>query len=414
MRTDNIFDYLESENTINNSSIIEDTGVRTDNVLRLVKEKLDEENGKENVIPIHGKAKTARIIAAVIAAAIAVTAVTAQALGSFKDTFGDFLIGESPDGIYSGDNLSIESETSNIEFLGIAGDINTAAAAMRITKPDGSDFVDDIENTWISSSSSSDGQSTFNGNIIGEITYTRSKWSELTERDYVVSWFGFYFEDTSAISAYILSNGDEGGIKGETMTAEISGLSAYTCKEILYDFSENYDKNEYMEDFNENLIALVQEYGFEENDGKRLMINPETKDIVLAEETPLDIEFKLSVTMNYKTSSRTVDAGSISELCSYWTAGTLDIQPFTIILNAEMESSDSQSESGYYPEELKLTLSDESSVTAYLQRTKDTDSKKTVTYRYYNDNGNGSRLRPITIDPDSVVSVEADGVIIYE
>ena len=34
--------------------------------------------------------------------------------------------------------------------------------------------------------------------------------------------------------------------------------------------------------------------------GVRLAINPETKDIVLAKETKLDVDLKLSVKMNYK------------------------------------------------------------------------------------------------------------------
>ena len=421
MKADNIFDYLESENTIGNGSVIEKTGVKTDNVMKLVKERLEEENSGGKIKPLRKKGRTAKVFATLLAAAITLTAVTAQALGGFKDAFGDFFIGESPDGIYEGDNLSIESETSNIEFLGIAGDKNTACVSLKIKENDGSDYIDNIENTWISSSSSSMEENyTFYHDIVGNTSFSRSVWSELTEREPIASCFGFYFEDTSTINAYILLNGDEGGIKGETMTAEISNLSAYTCKEVLYDFSEHYEENSdgescyTMEDFNKNLIEIVKIYGFEENDGKRLMVNPETKDIVLAEEMPIDVEFSLSVQMNYKTSSVTLETQNLSELFSNWSSGKITVQPFTMILNANISDSKSDTSAARFPDEINITLNDGNTVTAYYQNVTNDDSKYIVTYRYYNDKGDGSRFMPTAINPQSVVSIESNSVIIYE
>lgn len=423
MKTNNIFDYLEGEGTINNDSIIENTGVNTENVLNIVKRKLTAEDGRGKIKPIR---KTARRVFTILAAAVVATAVTAQAMGSFKDVFGDFLIGESPDGIYSGDNLSIESETSNVEFLGIAGDTNTAVASMRVKKNDGSAYIDDIENTWISSSASGEVDNTFYGDIIGEeIRFTRSTWSEVTDRDPILSCFGLYFEDNSTINAYILSDANEGGIKGETMTAEIGGLSAYTCKEILYDFSEHYNENTddegyySNENFYEKLVELVKEYGTNEKDGKRLMVNPETKDIVLAEETPLDVEFKLSVKMNYRTSSRKLDAENLSGIYSESCTATLNIQPFTLSFEVDTAENKIATPSDpslrpRFPDSLEITLDDGSIITGYWQSTTNVnDDAYTMIYRYYNNKRDGSRFFPISINPNSVISVEANDVKIY-
>lgn len=310
--------------------------------------------------------------------------------------------------------------------MGIAGDTNTAVAAMRVTKKDGSPYVSDTENTWIAfSTSEEEEKNALNGGTVGEeISFTRSAWSELTDRDPIFSCFGLYFEDNATINAYILSDGDDGGIKGETMTAELSNLSAYTCKEILYDFSEHYaentdDEGYYSnEDFNENLVELAGEYGTDEKDGTRLMINPETKDIVLAEEIPLDVEFKLSVKMNYRTSSRELNAENLSDYSSDWNTGTLNIQPFTINLKVNTEENNANTLSEPYlnpnsPNSLKITLDDGSTVTGYIQNVTTEDNVCTMMYRYYNNNGDGSRFMPIAINPNSVISVEADGVKIY-
>ena len=56
------------------------------------------------------------------------------------------------DGVYSGGNVSVSSADGyKTEFLGIAGDHHSVAAAVNITKADGSDFVDpdNVEFTYI-------------------------------------------------------------------------------------------------------------------------------------------------------------------------------------------------------------------------------------------------------------------------
>ena len=409
----NIFDYVTKEATIADSTILENTGVSTENVLRIVHEKLlNDTNSK--VIPMKSRRKTALRAAAFVAAAVLAITATAQAMGAFKDAFGGFFVGESPDGIYSGDNVVTESEHSNIEFLGIAGDKTTAAAAMRITKQDGSPYIDSTENTWIASSTSDD-NTLQSGTIDADISYTTSVWSDITNRYPVYSEFGLYFEDNSTINAYIYSTSEDGGIVGETMTAKLTDISAYTVKEVLYDYSEHADENIDEEgfyintDFNKALIEFSQKYGYEEHDGVILAINPETKDIVLAKETELDVDLSLSVKMNYKFSSRTVTANNLSSFGSDADTGTIYITPFSLSILADKTNTTYTTAHFNAPVSLIITLKDGSTVAAFNQAGVAGEEK----YRFFTDNGDGSRHMPVSISPNDVTSVEADGIVIF-
>ena len=116
------------------------------------------------------------------------------------------------------------------------------------------------------------------------------------------------------------------------------------------------------------------------------MVHPQSRDIVLAHETPLDISFSLSVNMNYKNS-------------------TVKYQMKDIFASTEVKDPD--------PESLIFTLEDGTTVTGYIGY-RDWDSKKlTVTYTFLNDNGDGSRLHPVAIDPNKIVSIETGIYNVY-
>lgn len=145
MTTNNIFDLLDTEPTIAENTFITDTGVSTERITQLVKEAINMNNNK--VIPMKKNSKKAFRLTAVIAAAITASIVTASAMGSFNQVFGSLFTGESSDGIYADSDISIESDNTNIEFMGIAGDKYMAAASMKLTRSSGEKYVDDINDT---------------------------------------------------------------------------------------------------------------------------------------------------------------------------------------------------------------------------------------------------------------------------
>ena len=115
MKTTNIFDMLDTEPTVTDNTVIIDTGVNTQKVTQLVKEAITMDNSK--VIPMKKKSKTAFRLTALIAAVIAASIVTASAMGGFHQVFGSLFAGESSDGIYSGSDIVVESNTTNVDFF---------------------------------------------------------------------------------------------------------------------------------------------------------------------------------------------------------------------------------------------------------------------------------------------------------
>ncbi len=454
MKTTNIFDMLDTEPTVTDNTVIIDTGVNTQKVTQLVKEAITMDNSK--VIPMKKKSKTAFRLTALIAAVIAASIVTASAMGGFHQVFGSLFAGESSDGIYSGSDIVVESNTTNVDFLGIAGDEYMAAASMKLNRPDGEKFIDNIENTWISASS--DPQAEHPAYVFGyipdDIYYTCPKWfsakypTEMqgNQRTDVHSTFGFYFDDCSTISGYIFSTTSYGAIKGETLTASVDSLSAYTAEEILYDYSEHIADNtdEYgfvtNPDFYKTIRALLNDSENVQKDGLLIMVNPETHDIVLAKETPLDISFSLSVKMNYKNSSNIYKLSNLAQSCKSWqngAEGKATVTPFNMILDVDVPDpvvmtydtaidelrgstgllaySEAMDE---YPDELKVTLANGETVWAYEEGyVGDTfwnNNKYQVIFQFYTqDTGDGTRIHPIAINPDDISTIEARDTVIY-
>ena len=67
---------------------------------------------------------------------------------------------------------------------------------------------------------------------------------------------------------------------------------------------------------------------------------------------------------------------------------------------------------------LRAALEDGTTVTAFDEgRTADagtTETQFTILYQFFTDNGDGSRMHPIAIDPNKIVKIEAGGVAVYE
>lgn len=459
MKTENIFDKLENESTISDSTLIENTGVSTERVLDMVKQEIGS-TGK--VIHFGKKRRTAIKITALIAAVLTASVITASALDGFNSAFGSLFAGDSPDGLYSGGDLEIESnENTSVEFLGIAGDDYIVASAMKLRNNDGTAYIaeEDVENSWIAPASTDNTADYLFGAFPDTIEYTTPTWFKIKnsffvndegKRDDVISTFGFYFDDSSTISAYIYSSSSLGAFKGETLTASADSFSVYTIEKVVYDYSEHLEENyidEYgfkmSKDFNEALTHELQTFGTGEKDGVRIMVHPETNDIVLARESPLDISFSISVKMNYKNSSVKLDMKDLDKCFDKWSAGasgSMTVTPFnasfSVKLDEEMvhtydepgdvisgwedfvEYVDYMEDTATNPEMLTFTLEDGTIVTAYdeglLGYGDASKTNFTVLYQFFNYNGDGSRLHPIAIDPNKIASVEANGTVIYE
>ena len=130
--------------------------------------------------------------------------------------------------------------------------------------------------------------------------------------------------------------------------------------------------------------------------------------VVLSNETPLDVDIRLSVKMSYDSSTRTVTAKNLSEFYPYFDEGKIYIQPFTMTIHSKhFNNNIDSSEDVDIPSNITITLDDGSTVNGCYQTV---IGSHDLMYRYYTDHMDGTRFRPIAIDPESVVSITANGV----
>ena len=391
-----------------------------------------------------------------VATSVALTAALAVSIGVCHISFDrvtiepeDLMVEDSANGIYSGEELSIESTENNVEFIGMSGDKNYVDIAMKLTKKDGSPFVDDIKNTWISTSSENDLIGWRYGYAYTDIHFTCPKWlktrygnlykdmsGSLEDRDDIHSSVDFIFEDTSTISACVFANSILGGLKGETMMLTANDLSAFTVEKILCEHSEYENDEDYEE---HGLNKLVEEYKKEETEGYAVMIHPDTWDIVLCRETPINVDFALSVKLTYKTDQLKLEAANVEKCVDGWGGGSegeFGVTPFSmkfsyspVIQETEDEPKfnmwggnverimdklmeDVQSEAPLPPEKMTVELNDGSRITAKSDYNYFNVDENTEQYRFYRETEAGS-LCPVIILPEDIVKIEANGAELY-
>ncbi len=263
MKTRNIYDHLDKDFTeIDEKSVIGETGVDTGNVKKLFNEKLSAQNNgnkKASVkIKRRGKKRGILIAAAVAASVLVFGTVGAGAAGSFDMVFGENFAGDKVDGVYSGGNVSVSSADGyKTEFLGIAGDYHSVAAAVNITKADGSAFVsgDDIKYTYIyddpygiigeedekkfrdASVSAAQGES--------KVTVNQSLWNKMTNSKVPVEegLRGYYLTSPDKIKLVMKYDDPEYSLVGQKLTFMSKNLYIYNVTEEIAScyIDEGYD-----------------------------------------------------------------------------------------------------------------------------------------------------------------------------
>ena len=264
MKTKNIYDHLDKDiGQVDEKTIIGDPDVNTDNVKKLFREKLNaqENSGKTSSRKIkrRGKKRTILIAAAVAASMVVFGAVGAGAAGSFDSVFGENFAGDKVDGVYSGGNVSVSSADGyKTEFLGIAGDYHSVAAAVNITKADGSAFVsgDNIRYTYIldtpygiigekdeeefreAAISAAQGES--------KVTVNQSLWNKVTNNSKAPAedgLRGYYLTSPDKIKFVMKYDDPEYSLVGQKLTFNTKNLYIYNVTEEIAScrIDEGYD-----------------------------------------------------------------------------------------------------------------------------------------------------------------------------
>ncbi len=446
METNNIFDHMERDiDDLSEQTIIEDTGVNTENVRVIFMKKVNADK-TTTAAKKHNKKKVLIVLAAAVAATLAVGTVTAGAMGSFNSVFGEHFAGEKVNGIYSGGNIHIETDPLyEAELLGVAGDRYDAVAAVSFKRADGKNFADTTDGYYVEPiciNSANDGV------IISddkeEYGVKLTAFQELQHR----------FEGVNineyAFSSYKLTSPDT--IKGiyniKRDTYELTGQKmevAVTNLYLMHDvsdidtldivFSENgideleLDKNraaveqkikEASQSLGENQI-VHRTVECKENENGTLVV---TMKFTVTDYEKLNVQLKGSWNLNYKPNE--IKKEAVEDTFSYQgvdyqvsdiEAGAFDTRITLNITNGAV-SSDNQNaeyadswESGIASQEMKVTLTNGEVLEGftsfpYAANGSGSENQVVVSMMYVRDND------WISVNPEEVVSIEFAGNVI--
>ena len=403
-----VFDSMESDfSDIREETIIENTGVDTERVVKTVMEAAKAKKirrfTKKGIIGI----------AAAVAAAIVIGTVSVGASGGFNKAFGNWFAGEPKYGLFAGSNVSKKSDKLDIEFQGIAGDDTLVGAVMEIKNKDGSAFIE-----------KNDGNYLIYGSNDVDVTLAPllSLFPNPNDNRSGSVWYDFKDENTIQATAFYQDFG--GHIKGERMTVKESELWVVHLDEAVGAYPDNYDelREKYKDRLGENkLIWQYSESG-----------NYEDTVYYLATEKTVPFEFETGVTLNYKTASRAIDDLNGKEFSMNDVTVTIDnirAQSFMMLVDATISAIqypedplwnnpdlDADSEAMHdYTEKLQslgfiidfeITLKDGSKVTTeadsrWMNSSNVSETKDRIQCLYEKDGVHAA------IDPDDIVSVTA-------
>ena len=423
MKTNNMFDKLDREAEIDINTVYAETGVKTENVVELFREKASVKASK----PARKTGRVFVILAAATAAALALGAVTVTAKPAVDEAFAEYFAGNSIEGVYSGSNVKAASDKVNVEFLGVAGDDRTALSLVRFSAKDGSRLCSDL----------------------GEGTFFRYKLgSEKNEGFYArrSAWITDVFKnnDTGAVAEDFTLK-DDGTVilsmryttadstpKGDTIEAGCDTITAVHPVKTVYTLSEDEivyyaDRNIISDGSDELYKTLNEKYGSELKDGQELCISKDGRNIVIADVRDIALDFTLSAKLDYKTCEsvdlKTGKSESLSVSGADWRITELTARSYSMTLKARSwdasavvkESASGQAEEPDVFSELDVTLKNGRKLKARIcdignqggSSTDGTYCEVAREYSYYEGNGT------VIIDPAQISSVIAEGTVIF-
>ena len=402
-----VFDSMESDfSDIKEETIIENTGVDTERVVKAVMEataaKKIRRFTKRGIIGL----------AAAVAAAVVISTVSVGAAGGFNKAFGNWFAGQPKYGLFAGSNVSVKSDKLDIDFQGIAGEDNFIGAVMDIKSKDGSAFIDKNDGNYLIYGSN-------------DVDVTLAPLAALfynpNDNRSGSTWYNFKDENTIQATAFYQDFG--GHLKGERMTIKENELYILHLDEAVGTYTDEYDdlmakyKNKLGKD--QTIFEYSKSGAYEDNI------------YYIVTEKKVPFEFELGVTLNYKTYSRTINdlngkqfsmndvTMTINNICAksfgLEVDATVSAIPFpempeldgtdpadSIALHNYQEKIDSLG----FIIEFDITMKDGSKVTAQadsrlLPSRSDRESKDLMQCNYEKDGVHAA------IDPDDIVSITA-------
>lgn len=239
-------------------------------------------------------------------AAFAVLGTTAAATGTLNPVFGQMMANEISDGTYSGGNVTVNSDTLNVDFEGVGGDEHNVIATMTVTKKDGTAFAEGTDKLlYAGDKVRYDFEEDMN------VTVSRPLIAQITNSDYCDTngFVDYTFEDDYTLKVTVTYSDDDRNLIGETMNIKADGLYLFTSDKVMYTSAEwqahMADENDPF--WNDGLSIwekAEKEYG-DLAENQAAMLDFDTSDggfgnVVIASWEKIDLNYDLSVKLNYK------------------------------------------------------------------------------------------------------------------
>ncbi len=306
-----------------------------------------------------------------IAAAIGISAigVGVVASGSFKNVFNGFMGGDTPDGIGTGSDFSVSCENNNVELNGLCGNGTSVYAVYTIEKKDGTDFVKDYKNTitayerniyeTIPDADGPEMNPTYYY-MDDKKAIWATKGGLLTgteELPAVSGTFEYRFESNSELKVFANCHSLTDDLKGNTLHLRDFTINAYTPVEYIYrspnvtkdgkemcsdiieglkkeypDLYKSFDSmhryfnsektasgegGEFPEKETEEAYEFIrkirQAYKPLLKENQVIMMDEIFKGFMICEKNVLDLNYEISVRMDYNTTTRSFDIDSSKE-----------------------------------------------------------------------------------------------------
>lgn len=365
-----------------------------------------------------------KVITAIITAVstAAVLGTTVFAAGSAAPVFGEMFAGETADGMYAGGSVQVSSEYAQIDFKGVVGDKNTAYAVVNISNKDGSVIAEDINNSFVVPVFSDEGKA-------AEVTCTRSAMDELSNKLFYHPASGdgdveYTLEDASTIRATVNYNDDEFNIIGQTLTVNDDKLNVYHIDQVIYTldewmniFSDHKEDEDFWADGLDILGKAEKEYGKALSDDQHAVYAP-SGDIVIATAKEIQVDYTVSVKLNYKDNSRIID-GAEGKKTTYYnaemTVKELEVNPCSVKLDL-LYPTDDMDEVLSIEETLDqtkentiiITMQDGRIYTSSNAPLYTSDNMERLTFTFTD-----NQYKTVIIDPQNIQNITYNGTVLY-
>ncbi len=285
-----IFDSSENDiiNIDEQTVINNNTGIDAEKVRKSAMETIRNERGTKKM----SKKKVLSVVGIAAAIAVVSTVTVSAAIGGFNPVFAEIIAGQPVDGIFPGKDVSVKSDDVDIDFVGLCGDDKFVMAVYDITPKNGSSFVESTDDCYFYGTNA-------------DVSVSESIWKQLFGNRSYGSSNGVSYELVSEnkIRAFASVSDSRGYLKGERMTISDANTTLFKVEKELFQYNDIEELNKYLEDNKDELDALEKTLG--EDEILFPMIND--KKYVVAKTLALPCSYELSVTLDYKTTTRTFD-----------------------------------------------------------------------------------------------------------